>query len=365
MSGAPAARGRSRTPPAALCAAVVAVLLLALLSGGAALAQAAAEPGPPEPSSVAIGVLPFEGVGPPGASVPDAARRLADRLATRGVGRVVGPEGFPEAPTFAPSREQVQAWAAEAQVDALVVGRVTRIGQRISLDLRLRAADSARTISTHVAEAARPGELDAAVDRLVDQIVREARAAGIRPVPAVAARGAREDPAPPPARPSASAGSDAGGGDGASGEEGFLGTGRGDEPINIRSGELEAFEEGGERRFVFRRDVEVRQGDLRLTSERLEAFYPQGSSQPDRLEASGRVVVLQGDREARCDRATYLRGEGRVLCFGDDAVLVQGGDRVQGKEIEFDLDTERLVVRGGADVQLQPGDTGGTGGGGA
>jgi len=366
---------------------------------------------------VSIGVLPFDRVGPPGASIPDGARRLADRLATRGVSRVVGPEGYADGAVFAPAPDQVQSWGAQTDVGALVAGRVTRIGQRISLDLRLRDTRSGGVLSTHVAEAARADELDAAVDRLAEQIVREARAEVIRtpPVAAAAARprrapqpglegeGAASPPpprqdeapvrpgAPPqtdrehrsdePAAPPAGAGQtqtaavaepsrpDAGGSQqsvppspqaGAE-EPGFLGTGRSDEPINIRSGELEAFEEGGERRFVFRQDVEVRQGDLRLTSRHLEAFYPKGSSQPDRLEASGDVVLVQEGREARCDRATYLRDEGRVVCLGDDAVLLQDGDRVRGKEIEFDLDTERLVVRGGADVELQS--DGGDGGG--
>jgi len=364
---------------------------------------------------VSIGVLPFDRVGPPGASIPDGARRLADRLATRGVTRVVGPEGYAGSAVFAPAADQVQAWGAQTDVGALVAGRVTRIGQRISLDLRLRDTHSGSVLSTHVAEAARPDELDAAVDRLAEQIVREARAEVTRtppvaaaaaspsraPRPALGGEGAASPPPPrqdaAPARPgappqadrgdrsgepaAAPAGAgqtqtaavaepsppDAGGSQHASSspqagaeEPGFLGTGRSDEPINIRSDELEAFEEGGERRFVFRQDVEVRQGDLRLTSRHLEAFYPKGSSQPDRLEARGNVVLVQEGREARCDRAIYLRSEGRVVCLGDDAVLLQDGDRVRGKEIEFDLDTERLVVRGGADVELQS-DGGGDG----
>jgi len=402
-------------------AAVALAALLLPLGAGALRAQTAGsvEPSAPEDAAaetagamgagagdtdlvpVSIGVLPFDRVGPPGASVPDAALRLADRLVTRGVTRVVGPGGYAEGAVFAPAPDQVQAWAAQTGVGALVAGRVTRIGQRISLDLRLRDSASGAVLSTHVAEAARPDELDAAVDRLAEQIVREARAQATRPPP-VAARAARS-PHPPPQSPSeppsegaasaiARAQADPGEGSGEPGasppgetaetrevavaepsrgsaarspeaepaEPGFLGTGRSDEPLNIRSAELEAFEEGGERRFVFRRDVEVRQGDLRLTSRHLEAFYPKGSSQPDRLEASGDVVLVQEGREAYCDRATYLRSEGRVVCLGDDAVLVQDGDRVRGKEIEFDLDTERLVVRGGADVELQSdGESGG------
>ena len=82
-----------------------------------------------------------------------------------------------------------------------------------------------------------------------------------------------------------------------------------DQPLSIHSDELEASQTGGARRLVFSKNVKVEQGDLQLESARLEAFYPENASQPDRLVASGDVHVVQGTREARCDEAIYYRTE--------------------------------------------------------
>jgi lipopolysaccharide export system protein LptA len=99
--------------------------------------------------------------------------------------------------------------------------------------------------------------------------------------------------------------------------------------------------------------VRVEQADMKLESARLEAFYPEKASQPDRLVASGGVRVLQAAREARCDQAIYYRGEERLVCEGH-AELRDGDDTVAGEVIEFDLAAERVVVKGGARVLFHP-----------
>jgi lipopolysaccharide export system protein LptA len=126
---------------------------------------------------------------------------------------------------------------------------------------------------------------------------------------------------------------------------------RRDDPISINSEELEVFPHDGGRRLVFSRSVEVLQGDVTLNADRLEAVYPQGASQPERLLASGHVRVVQGDRRARCDEAIYERGSQTILCRGRAEVL-HGCDRVRGEEIEFDLERERVRVTGAASVVI-------------
>ena len=128
-------------------------------------------------------------------------------------------------------------------------------------------------------------------------------------------------------------------------------------PISINSSELEAIQEGNKRRFVFTGKVEVKQDNVSLTADRLDAFYPADSSQPDRLVASGHVVVNQDGKQARCDEATYLSREQRIFCRGN-AELRQGDDRAQGKDIELQLDTSKMYIRGGAQIRIQPRDTG-------
>jgi len=128
---------------------------------------------------------------------------------------------------------------------------------------------------------------------------------------------------------------------------------QGDKPLSIRSDELEAIEEGGSRRLVFTRNVHVEQDDLQVHSDRLEALYPPGGNQPDRLVAKGHVRVSQLDKTMLCDAATYYQKEDRLVCIGN-AELRQGQDRVRGKEIEIFVRQNRVKVKGGAVVNVAP-----------
>lgn len=126
---------------------------------------------------------------------------------------------------------------------------------------------------------------------------------------------------------------------------------KGDKPLSIRSDELEAIEEGGRRRLLFTRNVNIEQGDLRVHSDRLEALYPPGGNQPDKLVANGHVKVSQLDKTMLCDAATFYQAEDRLVCSGS-AELIQGADRVRGREIEIFIKQNRVKVKGGAVVNV-------------
>jgi lipopolysaccharide export system protein LptA len=128
---------------------------------------------------------------------------------------------------------------------------------------------------------------------------------------------------------------------------------KGDKPLSIRSDELEAIETEGRRRLLFTSNVHIEQGDLLVNSDRLEAFYPPGGSQPDKLVATGHVQVKQLQRKMLCDKATYFQTEDRLLCVGN-AELQQGDDRVRGREIEIFTKESRVKVKGGATVNVTP-----------
>ena len=89
-----------------------------------------------------------------------------------------------------------------------------------------------------------------------------------------------------------------------------------------------------------------------MTSDRLTAEYPKGSSQPSRLVATGSVRILQGGQEARCDNGTYEREDGKLACCGN-AELRDGENRVRGSCIEFDLISKTVRVRD-AKVNIYP-----------
>jgi lipopolysaccharide transport protein LptA len=130
---------------------------------------------------------------------------------------------------------------------------------------------------------------------------------------------------------------------------------RSDTPIEIKADEAEIIDRDEGRHLIFRRNVWVRQDSVTLRSDRLEAFYAKGESEPRELIAEGNVKVDQHDRHAKCHRAIYLRDENRLTCIGR-AELVQGCDIIRGDSIEFDLAGDQARVQGAASIVIQPED---------
>ena len=97
----------------------------------------------------------------------------------------------------------------------------------------------------------------------------------------------------------------------------------------------------------------LEQGELEMTADRLEAFYPLSGSEPERLVATGRVRFQRGDQEARCDRAVYDRLNEMLTCSGN-AQFEEKGNRLTGEVIEIDLADEIVKVTGAASIWIEP-----------
>ena len=300
--------------------------LLVVLAGPALAAEPGGEPAAEVAASpLRIGVAPFESVAGPDTLVPDLATLLADRLARQQNVEVIGPARLGAPPSLEPDPDQVKRWAARSDLDAVVVGRTTRASGPVSLELRLRAGASGALLESWFREVPNLDEAADAIDQLVPELVAD-----------VAAQ-----------RDAATAGEDE-----VAGASFGLSLDR-DEPLSIRSDHLEAFQNDGARRLVFSGNVEAEQADVKITAQRLEALYPAGSNKPDRLIATGRVVMAQAERVAHCDVAIYDRAAQQLICTGN-AELQDGEDRVAGRQIEFDLETESVTVSGSAVVVFHP-----------
>jgi lipopolysaccharide transport protein LptA len=258
-----------------------------------------------EAAGIRVGVAPFEVAAPVGVEVPDYATLLADLLGARGVGHIVGP-GQLGAPASADvDASAARSWAERAAVDGVVVGRTTQIGSRFSVDVRLLSASTGTVVDTFIAEIPRSDQTTSAVAGLADQVI-----AGLLALVAPS-----DDPAAPAVR-------------NAEGSKANLGVFDRSAPISIKSQSLEAADVNGARRLVFSGDVHVVQNDITMTSNRLTADYPKGSSEPSRLVAQGAVRVVQGSQEARCDSGTFQRAEELLICCGN-AELRDGASRVR------------------------------------
>jgi len=315
---------------ASALAAAVAVLALGPRAGAEADAVAVAPWGGAEPGLAERG----------GAAASRVAELLGDRLPERAV---LGPwEAALAGLERDASAAAVRRSAAAVGADEVLVGRVLPGTDGLRVDAELRSGHSGGALARFRASASGPDAAAEVAETLASAVLREVGGAAAGPADVAAA--------PPGASEAAE---EASGGEAAEGPFG-LGDARGDQPIRIRSDELEWIQpESGGRHIIFRRDVVVEQADITLRSDELEAFYPQDSSSPERLVATGHVRVSQGPRRARCDRAVYERARQEVLCVGS-AELVQECDRVRGEEIRFDLERERVRVTGAPSVVLWP-----------
>ena len=293
----------------------------------------------PAMAEVTIGVTAFERVAARGQVVPDVATRLAQRLGTRGVEKVVGPLEMGVAPVSEASSGDVASWAKDAGVAAIVVGKTTRLGRSLSVDARLYDASGRMLGGPLVEEVTRVEDLGRAIEALADQVVERVEQ-GAALAPQVASR--------PPGTKAAAPTTSSGSGDGFNEKS----------PISIKADQLESLSEGDSRKFIFRGNVRAEQDDMIVISNRMVAFYPPGSSSPDRMVATGRVRIEQTNRVAHCKKAVFYRTDQRMECTGQPAELVQDCDRVRGEKIIFHLDTEVMHVEGAADVRIRPDEPG-------
>ena len=261
---------------------------------------------------------------------------LAARLEAESL-RVVPPETFGAPPGREDGARELRRRARERSVDAVVSGRVQRFGERVSIQVRLHSAATGESLATFVEEAQNAAEIDGAVDQLGQRI-----AAGLPDALAAAEDAPSSDPAETERA-----------GEGAPSNS--------DEQVSIQSEELEIFPgDGGGRRVLFTGKVRVSRGSIKLDSDRLEALYPPGGQNPERLVATGRVRIraaAEDGGEARrlfCDRATYVQKEESLLCVGR-SVLHSGTCQVHGDEIEILFAADVIRARRNAHVDCTEG----------
>ncbi len=325
----------SRAIVAALAVAWIASLPVA--ETAAERTQSSSEATVAPKNALRIGVASFERRASGGMEVPDVAQLLADRVAADPRAEVVGPATLGAGPATPAQPEAVRTWAGPQGLDAVVLGQVTQLGRSTSVDVRLWSGMTGQALGTYVEEAAGPGALPEAIDRLATRLVDAVAEPAVAAQPPVAS--------PPPTGVAESATE--------SKPKALSRTGLdSSKPLAIYANELEAIEgPKGERTINFQGGVRVEQEDVELRSNALKAFYPAGSSQPQHLTATGNVRVRQGERHMSCDRADFEQKDQRLICTGD-AELREGEDRVRGKQIEIFFDSSRILVKGGARLNI-------------
>ncbi|PZO90444.1 MAG: lipopolysaccharide transport periplasmic protein LptA [Sphingomonas sanxanigenens] len=121
-------------------------------------------------------------------------------------------------------------------------------------------------------------------------------------------------------------------------------------PVDVEADRIEVQDRAD--RAIFSGNVKVRQQDMTLDSQRLTVAYSGQASSGDnikiqRMDASGSVVVHNGDQTARGDFAIYDLNKRQITMLGN-VRLDQAQNHVQGARLIYDLDNGRAVVDGSA-----------------
>ena len=129
------------------------------------------------------------------------------------------------------------------------------------------------------------------------------------------------------------------------------------QPIDITSDKVET--RSKENLVIFKGNVIARQKDMVIYADSVEVVTNKDGKGIERVIAEGNVKIQQGLRVADCQKAVFHNLEQKLFLTGDPKVT-EGENTVLGDEIIFDLDKNRVEVKGGPSgrgkVKVQPGE---------
>jgi lipopolysaccharide export system protein LptA len=118
-----------------------------------------------------------------------------------------------------------------------------------------------------------------------------------------------------------------------------------DQPVNYSADSIEL--QDRQNRVVLSGDVQIDQGDLRLTAARTTVAYTNmGGVKIQRIDATGGVVVTRGNERASGAAGVYDFNR-RVIVLSGGVHLQRGTDTLNGGRLTMDLKTGLSTVDGG------------------
>jgi lipopolysaccharide export system protein LptA len=127
------------------------------------------------------------------------------------------------------------------------------------------------------------------------------------------------------------------------------------ERIHIESDRLDVYD--SQQRAVFSGSVQVKQQDTVINSDELYIYYKRGDAGEksgnnmtsitagniEKIEARGRVRIIQGDRIVTGDNAVLFYKEQKVIVTGD-TMMQEGKNKIKGGKITFFMKEKRGTV---------------------
>jgi lipopolysaccharide export system protein LptA len=117
------------------------------------------------------------------------------------------------------------------------------------------------------------------------------------------------------------------------------------QPIDITSDRVESFTK--DNLIVFTGNVTARQKDMVIYADSIEALIVEDGKGIEKVTADGNVKIQQGIRVASCRKAVFYNLDQKIVLTGEPKV-VEGENIVSGEEITFDIEADRVEVKGGS-----------------
>lgn len=118
-----------------------------------------------------------------------------------------------------------------------------------------------------------------------------------------------------------------------------------DQPVNYAADRIEL--QDRQKRVVLSGNVDITQGDLRLTAARTTVAYTsEGGLKIQRIDATGGVVVTRGNERASGAAGVYDFNR-RVIVLAGGVALRRGTDTLNGGRLTIDLKSGLSTVDGG------------------
>ena len=114
------------------------------------------------------------------------------------------------------------------------------------------------------------------------------------------------------------------------------------QPIEITAQQLEVLQQ--QRQSIFTGEVVAKQGDMTLYAEKLIVVFQKEQDQVERMDAIGKVRVIQLDRVATAKKAVFHQTEETLVLIGN-AEVTQGENKVSGDEITLYLKENRTLIK--------------------
>ena len=115
-------------------------------------------------------------------------------------------------------------------------------------------------------------------------------------------------------------------------------------PIDITSDIVEASQK--DNTVTFNGNVVAKQEDITLYANKMVVSYNPDTKKLKEIMAVGNVRIVQLDRRATSQRASFQQDAAKVTLEGD-AVLREGENIIRGERIIYFVDEQRSIVEGG------------------